>query len=77
MADRTSAALFADIFKKLASDPTPQHVAWARELWPRMGDYPFRPYQMYCDDALLALGLAYTVLGADGLTLFYGPKETR
>lgn len=59
MADKTSAALFATLFKKLASDPTEQHRQWALELWESTKGYDFSPYQMGCDEALKVLGLAY------------------
>ncbi len=68
MANRTSAYFFAHIFKTLASDPTPQHRIWARDLWrelfPKdnnstmMSLYGFRPYQMDCDRELIVLGIA-------------------
>jgi hypothetical protein len=59
MADRTSAALFAMFFDWLAKKPDDKsHREFAYELWQVTGDYDFAHYQMYCDDALLALGLA-------------------
>jgi hypothetical protein len=58
MADRTSAELFSEFFCYLASDLTAQHLQWAQKLWVRSEIYDFSPYQMFCDEALLELGLA-------------------
>lgn len=58
MADRTSASVFGKIFNILAKNPTEEHKAMAREIWPLQSDYDFSEYQMYADDALIALGLA-------------------
>jgi hypothetical protein len=58
MADRTSASLFATFFEMLAKDPTDEHKAMARKLWPMRREYDFSEYQMYCDEALKRLGLA-------------------
>jgi hypothetical protein len=58
MADRTSAALFGRMFEFLA-DPTADRQALANQLWRETGEYDFNAYQMYCDDALIKLGLAH------------------
>ena len=59
MADRTSAELFGMFFEFLAEDPkNVRNVAFAEELWDKQGGYDFDHYQMYCDDALIALGFA-------------------
>lgn len=80
MADRTSAALFAEIFKLLAADAPPTDPkALARRFWGMRRGLDFSPYQMYCDEALIKLGLAR--LGVDpeypeeGETMLYGPTE--
>jgi hypothetical protein len=76
MADRTSAALFGKVFTVLASDPTPQHKQWARELWSQTLEYDFTPYQMDCDEALQVLGLAHKGIDPrypeDGEGIMYG-----
>ncbi|MDP3767565.1 MAG: hypothetical protein Q8S13_06090 [Dehalococcoidia bacterium] len=58
MADRSSAALFADIFEALASDKPLDRKALAERFWDKTGGYDFSPYQMDCDKALIKLGLA-------------------
>jgi hypothetical protein len=59
MADRTSAYLFGEIFKELAKDEPIDRAAFARRLWKMAGDFDFAWYQMYCDEALIKLGLAH------------------
>jgi len=59
MADRTSASLFGMIFTYLASDKKidqAKKLAWDIYAWTY--EYDFNTYQMYCDEALLVLGLA-------------------
>ena len=75
MADRTSATVFSLVFNKLASDPTDQHKQWAREIWPETYKFDFSAYQMYCDDALLMLGLARRVNTDDGPRIVYEGDE--
>lgn len=59
MADRTAAALFSEVFVMLAEDPvTERDLERARKFWNLKRGYDFSPYQMYCDDALMKLGLA-------------------
>ena len=78
MADRTSAEVFGMMFEFLAEDPREQHKAFARKLWEKSNHYDFNPYQMYCDDALVALGLARLGLDPDcpeeGEMMLYGPE---
>jgi hypothetical protein len=57
MADRTSAALFATIFERLAEDPE-RNWDEAGRLIEQAQRYDFNHYQMECDGALLKLGLA-------------------
>lgn len=71
MADRTSAGLFAKIFTFLAANPTDEHKSIAKELWGYTGDYDFRPYQMYCDQALMSLDLCHKDDEGNDL---YGPQ---
>jgi hypothetical protein len=71
MADRTAATHFSDLFTKLASDPTDQHKQWAQEFYQQTWKYDFAPYQMYCDEALLVLGLARQ----DGDTVLYAGRD--
>lgn len=61
MSDRTSAEIFAIIFEELAKNPTEEHKAIARKIWPKRTQYDFSDYQMYCDEALVKLGLAAKV----------------
>lgn len=56
MADRTSAELFGFMFTELASLPGTADLV--KKLWRRSREYDFSDYQMNCDDALIALGLA-------------------
>lgn len=80
MSDRTSAGLFGTFYEKLASDPTPQHVQWAHELWKLMGkgDFDFSHYQLCCETSLKILGLARKRVSEeypeDGLVWHYGPE---
>lgn len=78
MADRSSAALFAEIFKMLASnEPTSNPKALALRFWDMRREYDFSPYQMYCDEALEALGLLRRGVDPEypeeGETNIYGP----
>lgn len=61
MSDRTSAEIFAIIFTELAKNPTDEHKAIAKKIWPKRTQYDFSDYQMCCDDALVKLGLAVKV----------------
>ncbi len=70
MADRTTAGLFATIFTLLAETPTDEHKAMAAKLWPLTRQYDFSPYQMYCDDALISLGVAHRDY-SDGARMIY------
>ena len=58
MADRTSAHLFGTIFRLLAENPTEEHIAIAKEIWPLAWEYDFSTYQMDADEALEKLGLS-------------------
>lgn len=77
MSDRTSAGVFGKMFNLLAKNPTDEHKEIAKELWPEIQEYDFSEYQMYCDDALIALGLAKTGINPkypeDGEVIIYGP----
>jgi hypothetical protein len=79
MADRTSAALFAYIFNMLAKDPTDTNKKFAARVWEKTNEYDFSPYQMYCDPALVALGLARKGVDPrypdDGPIVLYGPEK--
>lgn len=78
MADRTTAALFAAIFEHLAEQPDDRSKAFAKWLWRQTGEYDFSPYQMYCDTALLELGLAERSKDEDGHDCWlYGPEGER
>lgn len=58
MADRTSADIFGRIFELLAKNPTAENKRLAREIFQLSNKYDFDPYQMYGDEACLALDLA-------------------
>lgn len=81
MADRTSAELFNTIFTMLAENPTEEHKLMAHKMWEKQYNYDFSPYQMYCDEALVTLGLAEK--GVDpkypenGEVMLYGPAGKR
>jgi hypothetical protein len=78
MSDRSSAELFGHMFKKLASDPTEQHLAWAKELWKFSRNFDFSSCQMECEKALKVLGLARRRKDPEepeeGAVWFYGPE---
>ena len=59
MADRTSAGIYGKIFNILAKNPTEEDKAIAAELWQDKNDFDFSEYQMYADESLITLGLAY------------------
>lgn len=58
MADRMSAAIFAEIFEMLAANPTEEHRVMAKNIWKMKIGCGFSNYQMHCDDALMILDLA-------------------
>jgi hypothetical protein len=62
MSDRTSAEIFGEIFKLMAKleekDPRLSLGEEAKYFWNKARDYDFNDYQMCCDKALIALGLA-------------------
>jgi hypothetical protein len=59
MSDHTSAALFGELFKRFAKNPTDENKKIAHWFWNHRGEYDFNVYQMYCDEALVVLGLAH------------------
>ncbi len=79
MADRSSAAIFGDVFTLLAKelDPGPKRDKLARHFWKESRNYDFNEYQMGCDEALFTLGLARKGVDPDypedGETTIYGP----
>lgn len=68
MADRTSANLFGTIFQLLSDNPTEEHKQIASSIYKLRGYYDFSTYQMYADDALIALDLAK--MGEDGEIIY-------
>lgn len=58
MSDRSSAGIFAMVFKLLAKNPTSENKAEARKFFKKSMEHDFSPYQMYADKACLALGIA-------------------
>lgn len=58
MADRTSAEIFGRVFQLLANTPTADPKELARELIQISREYDFSPYQMYADEACMALDIA-------------------
>ncbi len=79
MADRTSAGVFGTIFGLLAKNPTDDHKAIAKEIWPLTGNYDFSEYQMEADDDLITLGLAKKGIDpdwpADGEIILYADSN--
>ena len=75
MADRTSASIFAKVFEYLAEDNSEKARDFARKFYADSQEYDFNAYQMYCDDALLKLGLAkqgvHPDYPEDGETILY------
>lgn len=83
MSDRTAATVFSTVFETLAgdeflmTDPDPPKKL-AKKMWGLMSDFDFSPYQMYCDEALLKLGLARRVrdeYDPGGFQIEYGPPR--
>ena len=59
MSDHTTPMVLAQVFRLLASDPSPQHKRWARAIWKgEMTTCDFHPCDMREDKALVKLGLA-------------------
>ena len=79
MADRTSAALFADVFDMLAADGPLDRDALARFFCEKSREYDFCWQQMGCDDALVKLGLLRKGVDPecpeDGEAWLFGPAE--
>lgn len=84
MTDRTSASIFAGMFKMLATakkEQFPQHVdKMAQDLYASTLFYDFGDGQMDCDAALVVLGLAYK--DEDGSMVYkrdaeFDPRKTR
>lgn len=76
MADRTSAEIFGAFFEKAAEmQPTDDLAKLVDFMWGKSKGYDFNEYQMYCDDALIKLGLAYKGVDRrfpeDGETVLY------
>ena len=65
MSDRTSAAIFTEMFtildESLATAPGRIVVELARRVWEISWDYDFAFEQLGCEDALVRLGLARRV----------------
>jgi hypothetical protein len=57
MADRASAEIFGKFFTILATDPTEQHLVWAKKLFRFSKKFDFCNEQMGCDKALATLKL--------------------
>jgi hypothetical protein len=74
MADRTSAAIFADIFTEISRSKISAPEAWelAEKVWDLSLAYDFSPQQMGIEEVLETLGLAghdeegYWIYGPDG-----------
>jgi hypothetical protein len=81
MGDINSAVIFSGFFEKLASDPTPQHIKWAIELWEDSYHYDFSNNELECDDALIKLGLAkkdiHPKYPKDGEITFYRDSRNK
>ena len=58
MADHTSAEIFGRILNLLAANPNGENRQLARKIMQLSRDYDFSPYQMYADEACLALDVA-------------------
>lgn len=80
MSDRSSAEIFGEVFRMLASDPTVQHTAWAQKIWKMSDRYDFAPEQMHCEKALQKLGLARSGVDPDypedGTVWVYGGRKS-
>lgn len=77
MADRTSAALFADVFEMLAADGRFDRASLANYFYEQSRGYDFSWQQMGCDEALKKLGLLHRGVEPGyeqyGETWLYGP----
>ena len=81
MADRTSAALFGELFEWCADADIGERARkkLAAQLWSMSRGYDFDDCQMDCDDALVELGLARRGIDEDDRcyceVMLYGPAE--
>jgi len=58
MSDRSAGDLFRTMFRLIGSDPTPQHIKWAKKLWKKSGEFDTHPGDWGCDKDLITCGLA-------------------
>lgn len=58
MSDRSSAEIFGMVFEYLAEIPDERAKKMAKKMLEASANYDFSAYQMYCDEALIKLGLA-------------------
>ncbi len=75
MADRTSAALFGELFQDLADQETPD-LKLVKKLWQKTRNYDFDYYQMNCDAALKKLGLCKDTGGGNGRVFYANADAT-
>ena len=69
MSDTGSAYIYASIYKRLASKPTPQHRRWAKRFWRESFEYDFNGYDLCgagAEASLVRLGLARRVRDESG-----------
>jgi hypothetical protein len=65
MSDHSSAEIYREIFRLLASDPTPQHIKWSHKLWKQSQQFDFGPDMLHIEKELKKLGLCRKGLNHD------------
>lgn len=73
MADRTSAEIFGNLFKRLAENPRDLKDL-AAAFWGMAQSYDFSNDQMDANAALIKLGLARRVKVGGEMEMEYGPE---
>lgn len=70
MSDRTSAAIFGELFVMFAEDAMPTDREYARKVWAMTWEYDFSFEQMECNEELVRLELASAVVDGSGFPCY-------
>jgi hypothetical protein len=73
MSDRSSPQIFYLIYTLLAVNPTAEHREIAAKLWKLSQKFDFSDYELGCEEAMIALGIAE----GEGENMKFGPPSAR